>query len=128
MPAITTVSELKSAIQQLEQKQKEEWMLLKHQSLHTFESLKPVNIIKTSFKELVTSPDFKEDVLGTLLSLAIGFLSKKMAVGSTNNPLKQLLGTILQLGVTEIVSKNSDGIKAKLLQLINKFFSKKEEE
>ncbi len=80
MQPITNAAELKNAIQQLEQKQAEEWSLLKKECLTAVDSLKPVNIIKNTFHDLTTSPDFKKDLLGTLLSLAIGFVSKKAIV------------------------------------------------
>jgi hypothetical protein len=127
MQHISNVAELKNAIQQLEQKQAEEWTLLKKECLTTYESLKPINVIKNTFKELSSSPDFKKDLLGTLLSIAIGFISKKAVIGSTNNPLKQLLGSLLQMGVTDVVSKNSDRLKTIVFSLINKFFGKEDE-
>ena len=125
MKKITSITELKEAIFLLEIKQKNEAHLLKEQLMITYESFKPVNLIKNSINELITSPELKENILKTTLSLAAGYLSKKVVVGSTHNPLKQLLGTILQLGVTNIVSKNSDGIKSAFLYLINNFLSKK---
>jgi len=127
MQHISNSAELKNAIRQLEQKRAEEWTLLKQECFTTYESLKPTNIIKNTFKELSSSHDFKKDLLGTLLSIAIGFVSKKAIIGSTNNPLKQLLGSFLQMGVTDVVSKNSDGLKTIVFSLINKFFGKGEE-
>jgi len=123
MATITTTTELKNAIRQLEQKQAEEWTLLKQQSLYTYESLKPVNAIKNTLHELMSSSDVKKDLLGTLLGLAVGFLSKKVAIGSSHNPLKQLLGSILQMGVAGAVSKNED-IKSTFLSLLRNVFSK----
>jgi len=123
MQTITTAEELKSAIRQLEQKQAEEWTLLKQQCMSTYESLKPMNAIKNTLRELVTSPDLKKDLVGTLLGLAVGFLSKKIAVGSTHNPLKQLLGAFLQMGVADVVSKNSDGIKSTFMKLLRNVLS-----
>jgi len=126
MEKITSVEELKKAILLLEIKQANEAVQLKEQLLVTYESLKPINLIKKIFTDITSSPDLKKDLLGTTLSLAAGYLSKKAAVGSTHNPIKQLLGTLLQLGVTNIVSKNSDGIKIIGMKILNSFFHKKE--
>jgi hypothetical protein len=112
MGQITTTGDLKMAIQQLEDKQAKEWPLLKEQFLTTYESLKPVNLIKSTFSELTAAPDFKEGIVNTSFSLAAGYLSKKIAVGSTWNPLKQLFGTLLQMGVTNLISNNIDEIKS----------------
>lgn len=124
MRKITSMTELKESIFLLEIKKANEARLLKEQFMITYENIKPVNLIKNSFNELITSPHLKENLLNTTLSIAAGYLSKKIAVGSTHNPLKQLLGTFLQLGVTNIVSRNTDGIKSSVMSLINNFFSK----
>ena len=126
METITNLSELRKAISQLEIKQKEEGQILKEQCKITYESLKPVNLIKNTLKNLVT-PDLKEDLLSSTLSLAAGYISKKSIIGSSNNPLKQLLGTVLQMGVTSLVSKNTDSIKSMVTNIISSFLKKKEE-
>ena len=126
MDKITNTTELNQAILLLEAKQTLEGCILKEQFKITYESLKPINLIKSTISELAASPDFKNDLLNTTLSLAAGYLSKKVAIGSTNNPFKQILGTILQMGVTNVVSKNADGIKSTVLNLIHALFAKKE--
>ncbi|PIQ14690.1 MAG: hypothetical protein COW67_12365 [Flavobacteriales bacterium CG18_big_fil_WC_8_21_14_2_50_32_9] len=128
MEKITNITELNAAILLLENKQYEEELLLKEQFKITYESLKPLNFIRSTFKELVTAPDFKEDLLNTSISLAVGYFSKKLAVGSTNNPFKQILGSFLQMGVTSIVSKNSDNIRTKFMDIVSILFQKKEKE
>lgn len=126
MATITTIKELNAAILLLEKKQAQEEILLKKQVEVTYESLKPINLIKNTFKELVTAPDFKEDVLNTSISLAAGYFSKKLAVGSAHNPFKQILGSLLQIGVTKIVSKNADGIRTKFMKILSVVFEKNE--
>lgn len=126
MGTITNTMELKNAIELLEIKQKEEGLILKEQCKITYESLKPTNLIKTTLKNLVT-PDLTGNILSSTLSLAAGYISKKAVIGSTHNPLKQLLGTILQMGVTSLVSKNTDGIKSVVSTLISSFLNKKNE-
>lgn len=128
MEKITNTIELNAAILLLENRQTEEGFLLKEQFKITYEGLKPANLIRNTFKELVTAPDFKEDLLNTSLSLAAGYFSKKLAIGSTNNPFKQILGSFLQMGVTSIVSKNSDDIRTKFMDIVSIIFQKKEKE
>ena len=127
MKKITSTEELRESILLLEAKQAYEGALLKEQFKITYESLKPANLIKNALNELTQAPDLKADLMGTTMSLAAGYLSKKMAIGSTSNPFKQVLGTLLQMGVTSIVSKNADGIKSAAMNLMNNFFNKKEE-
>lgn len=128
MDKITNVQELNSAILKLENKQAEEAILLKEQFNLTYESLKPINLVRTTLKELVTAPDLKEDLLKTSISIASGYFSKKLAVGSSDNPFKQILGSFLQMGVTNLVSKNADGIKTKFTDILNVIFTKKSKE
>ena len=128
MGKITNITELNAAILLLDDRQYEEELLLKEQFKITYESLKPLNFIRSTFKELVTAPDFKEDLLNTSISLAAGYFSKKLAIGSTNNPFKQILGSFLQMGVTSIVSKNSDDIRTKFMDVVSILFQKKENE
>lgn len=101
-------------------------ILLMEEFKQTFEALRPVNLIKNTFHELVQSPDFKENLVDSALGLATGFISKKLVVGNTHNPLKQILGVLLQLAITSIVTKNADGIKSSLMELIYKFTNKKD--
>lgn len=125
MEKITSITELKDAIRLLEIKQADEKVLLIKQFMVTYESMRPVNLIKDKFNDVITSPNLKENLLNAALSLAAGYLSKKAIIGATHNPLKQLFGTLLQVGVTGLVSKNTDGIKSTAMNLIGSVFKKK---
>ncbi len=125
MGKITTIFELNEAIRILEIKQKLEAELLKEEFKLTVEKLKPVNLIKTALHDLTTSPSFKVNVLDTTISMVAGFLTKKVMVGNTHNPIKQILGTVLQMGITSIVSKNTTEIKSTVMSLVKNFISKK---
>ena len=125
MDKINNTKELDLAILYLTNKQAEEELLLKNEFKTSYESLKPINILKSTFKELVEAPNFKEDLLNTSISIASGYLSKKLAVGSSNDPLKQIFGSFLQIGITSLVVKNADGIKSKLVDFLSKVFEKK---
>ena len=59
MGTITNITELNAAILLLENKQAQEAILLKEQFNLTYESIKPINFIRSTLKELVTAPDFK---------------------------------------------------------------------
>lgn len=126
MQKITSIEELRKSILLLEIKQANEAALLKEELKTTYESLKPVNLIKNALCEITSAPDFHGNILNASMSIAAGYLSKKIAIGSTHNPIKQLLGSILQMGVTKLVSKNTDGIRSGAGHLINNVLSKKE--
>lgn len=125
MEKIETSFELTAAIRSLEIKQAADWKILHNQLLITYEQLKPVNFIKESFNRITSAPDFQGNLLDTTLGLAAGYLSKKVIVGASNNPLKSLFGGFLQMGVSNIVLKNASAIKSTVSHLLNNFLKKK---
>jgi hypothetical protein len=114
---------LKDAIEQLELRQAREWLSLKEQFLDTYESLKPLNVLKNTWKEVSTSPDIKENVLGTTLGLTVGHLARSLFVGASQQPLKKILGTLLQAGVSNVVASNSGLLKSLIGNTVS-FFTK----
>jgi hypothetical protein len=124
MEKIQSIKELRDAIVQLESKQLEDKRLLKEQFVSTYESLRPVNLIKNLIKDLIASPGLKQQIASTLLGLAAGYFTKKVAVGSSHSPLRKILGSFLQMGVANVVTKKSGGIKS-ILGMVRNFFGKK---
>jgi hypothetical protein len=88
---------LDEAILQLKAKKETELIMLKEQFHATYESLKPVNLIKKAFSDVTSSSTIKSNLLGNVLGVGIGILSKKLIIGNTHNPLKKLIGIALLL-------------------------------
>ncbi len=103
---------LNNAINLLKSRQELELRLLKEQFYITYEGLKPISIFKNIFSEITSSPDIKDNILNNVIGLTTGYISKKVVFGSSHNPLKKLLGTILQFAISNAVVKNSESIKA----------------
>ena len=118
MEKIASETQLIEAIRLLEIKQKEEGFLLKEQFKITYESLKPVNLIKNTVKDLITTPDLKANLLSSVLSIATGYASKKMLIGETTSPIKRLLGSVFQMGVTSMVSPKAEAIVSGIANVI----------
>ena len=108
MKKINHTSTLKEAIELLKRKQEHELIELKDQYFYTYESLKPANLIKTAIGHLAHSSEFKANVLSNVVGLATGYLSKKVLIGSTQSPVKRILGTLLQFVITTAVSKRTE--------------------
>ncbi len=123
---IKTLEELNTSILYLQTKQINDIHLLKEQFKITYEQIKPATLIKHAIGEIIAAPDFKKGLINTALSYAAGKLTQKVIVGSTHNPIKNLLGTLLQLGVSNVVSKNGDDIKSGALKLLGNLFKRKE--
>ncbi len=126
MAKVDSIEQLKQRIAELTIQQANDGRLLKEQFNASVEALKPANLIKNTFHELSQEADFKDDLLSAAMGIASGYISKKLVVGNSHNPIKQILGMILQVAITSLVSKNADGIKSTIMQLINKFINKKE--
>jgi hypothetical protein len=108
----------------LQNKQALELKLLKEQFHLTYESLKPINLFKSTVDEVVSSPDIKDNMLNNVIGLAVGYLSRKVLLRASHNPIKNILGTVLQFAVANVVSKHSDTIKStgeNILQRILKY-------
>lgn len=99
--------------------------LLKEQFHIAYESVKPVNLIKNLVHDITSSPEIKEDILGNIMGLATGFISKKLMVNKDSGTIKKLFGTVVQFAIGNMVSKHSIDIKAVGTALYNNFFKKK---
>lgn len=119
----SAVDSLKESIRLLEIRQAEEGQALKAQFRITFESLKPVNLIKSSISELTGSSEIKNSLFETIVSILTGYLTKKMMVSSKSNPFMKILGAVLQFGVTSLVAKNAESIRNYIMDLIDRFMN-----
>jgi len=126
MQNITSIAELKNAIQILEVEQNLQGKLLKEHFLLAYESLKPVNLLKSTMNDITKSPYLVDNIIGTAIGLATGYLSKKIFIGASANKIRKLIGSIMQYGITNVVAQNSDAIKSFGRSLFQQFFHKKE--
>jgi hypothetical protein len=126
MQNITTSTELKEAIILLEEQQSVQGLALKGQFFTVVESIKPVNLIRSTFNQVTSSPDLLGGLLSTTVGLAAGYLSNKTLVGSSANLFKKLLGTVLQFGITTMIVKNPDAVKTLGQTILHRIFNKKE--
>lgn len=112
MENITSRAGLINSIHLVEAERTIKGQLFKEQLFITYESLKPVNLLKYTLKEISSSPYMIDDLSGTALGLASGFLSKKIIIGTSGNIIRKLIGSILQFGVTNVVAHNSHLLKS----------------
>ena len=126
METISSIASLKNAIQLLEAEQTVKGILLKEQFQLTYESLKPINILKNTLKEVSSSPLLIDNILGSVVGLATGYVSKKIVVGASGNIFRNMLGSILQFGVSNVVSQHPDTIKSIGQAIFQRIFRKKE--
>ena len=112
MQNITSAAGLKNAIQLLEAEQAYRGQLLKEQFHLTCESLKPLNLLRSTLNDVVSSPYLIDNILSTVLGLATGYFTKKIIIGASGNIFRKIFGSVLQVGVTNVVAQHPDSVKS----------------
>jgi hypothetical protein len=128
MRKIRSAADLHDAIAELERKKISQELALQEQWADTYESLRPINILKNSFQGILSSGDTKSNLIGSAIGLGSGLLSKRLLIGPSTNLFKKAMGAAVQFGVAGLIAKNAEAIKAKGSMLINKIFSHKTKE
>jgi hypothetical protein len=122
-----TAETLREAIKELEIKQAEEGQLVKEHLLITYENLKPVNILRNIVKDVYSSENYTQDFVEIVAGMTTGFITKKIVVGRSKNPMLKLVGLAIQFGITTLVSKKYYAIKESVTQIISKFLEGREQ-
>lgn len=112
MQAINSAADLKVAIQSLEVERDLQASLLKEQFHLTLEGLKPVNLLKGTLSNIVSSPNLMETILSIALGLASGFFTNRLVVGGSGKLLRSLIGPALQGGVASISARHPGVLKS----------------
>ena len=112
MQNISSIAELKNAIQLLEVEQVDKGKLLKEQFYITWESIKPANLIANTLNDIEKSPYLIDNILGAAVGLVTGFYSNKLIFNPRGNKLKKLIGVALQFGVTNLAAKHQGTIRS----------------
>ena len=112
MRKIDSETDLRDAILQLEIQRANEGKILKEQFYLAVDSMKPINLIKNTFKEAIASRDLKYDIVNTSVGLTAGYLSKIVFTNVLKTPLTKLLGTALMFGITNLVARNPETVKS----------------
>ncbi|HEV8515323.1 MAG TPA: hypothetical protein VGQ59_18700 [Cyclobacteriaceae bacterium] len=113
---------LTESINRLQLQRSHEWILLRDQFHLTYESLKPINLIKHTFKEASSSTEVRKGVFNNVIALTTGYFTKAILLGSSVSPLKKIMGTLLQFTVATLITHNSGSIKSIGKAVFNKLF------
>lgn len=118
-----TEAGLESIIRSLEYKMAEDGRELKEQMSGILNSIKPVNILKSTLNELGSSSELNPKLFNVALGMAAGYLAKRIFVRRSRNPIRKLFGAAIMMGVTSAVNRNPELVKrmgALFLGLIRK--------
>ncbi len=112
MDKITSISELRNAIVKLETEQEVRGQLLRQQFQSTLEGLKPVNILKSAVHDISLTPHLTSKLAGMSAGLGLGYLTRKLVIGASGSIYVKVLGSVVQLGVTNLIARHSAKIKS----------------
>ncbi|MEP6805458.1 MAG: hypothetical protein ABI892_13105 [Flavobacterium sp.] len=105
METIYTLDSLNQQIKQLELQQDAEWCSIKDEIEDIKENLKPLNLIRNTVEEINETVGFKSNIAQSAISIGLGYLAKRFVVGKSTSMFKGIAGSLLQLVVTNLVSK-----------------------
>jgi len=127
MENISCAAELKLAIREKQFELDVQGQLLKEEFFIVYESLKPISLIKSTVTEITSSPYLIDNMLGAVMGMLSGYVSKKIAVGTSPNLFRKIMGSLLQFGVTNLVAQHPDVLKNFGQLIIEKIFHKTEQ-
>jgi hypothetical protein len=129
MKKITNAAQLKEEIARLETQCALERAALKRSYAEVKEALRPVNLIKSTVKEVGSSTkDVQGRFIGSLLGLAVGYFTRKAVFGKAQGAVRQAAGTLLQMGIAGVVSKNAAGLRTLGSNLLTRILNRKKKE
>jgi hypothetical protein len=105
MEAIYNIDQLNQKIKELEVRQDTEWCDIKDHVDEIKENLKPINLIRNTVEEINETVGFKSHLAQSAISIGIGYIAKRFIVGKGDSMFKGILGSVVQLIVTNLVSK-----------------------
>lgn len=106
------IAALRSTIEWLEEEQSTKREQLKERFHETYESLKPMSLLKSTLKGITRSSTAMDAAIGPLLGLVAGHLTKRIVVGKSENATRQVIGAALQVGVAELVTQNQGALRS----------------
>lgn len=81
---------------------------LKEQYFVVHNSITISNIVNQGISEFYKTATNKDNLYTNIASVLGGYLTKRLVVGASKNPFKQILGYGVQFAVTQLISKISN--------------------
>ena len=114
---------VRDAIVALERQQALESRQISMQFVSAFDSIKPINLIRNTFKDVVESKDLTENIVQTSIGLVAGYVTQSLFQKPSHGPLRKLFGTIVSYGITHFLATNPAMVAAigsKMLRFFRK--------
>ena len=114
---------VRDAIVELERQQALESRQISMQFVSAFESIKPINLIRSTIKDVTESKDLTENIVQTSIGLAAGYVTQSLFQKPSHGPLRKLFGTIVSYGITNFLATHPKllaAIGSKVVHLFRK--------
>lgn len=126
MYKISTSSELREAIIQLELKRDNQENLIKEQFHITYESFKSINLLKKVILEIATSPGLMSGLVRTIVDLTRRKTYKNQLNEAPSASIKSIFQSLISTSVSKLIYDNSDTLLLFGQYFIRRLFHKKE--
>jgi hypothetical protein len=115
---ITNAAELKEAIQKLESDRIVQGYLIRQEFDDAYQSINPLNLLRGESPSIAFQGN---NMISTSVGLATGYLIKKWIIGKSDNPIRTMIGSAVQIGAINLMARYQGTIEVvgrTLLQLI----------
>jgi len=113
---VFTVDRLNQMILETKAQQRQDWNAIKDEVAEIKENLKPLNLIRNTVEEINEAVGVKSHLAQSAISIGIGYLAKRLVVGKSDSTFKNIFGSVVQLIITNLVSKPHESSQEDSLQ------------
>lgn len=107
MNTVNEKAALEAKIAFLKSKQNSDLVILKNQYRDTIDSFKPINLIKNSIEDAITSPNLKANLITGTVGFGINYLAKNFLNKHSGTNKKSILGNVLKFVVKNFIGRKS---------------------
>ena len=105
MEKTNSIDRLTAAIAATKIRQRQQRLAVDHQVEKMLDGIKPINILNNTLNDFQQMPNVKANVVGSVVSIATGYLSRRLITNNSSNLLMKIGGYALQYAITNFVSK-----------------------
>lgn len=105
MKTINQKTQLATKIAFLRSKQEKDFLHLKDQYHITIDSFKPINLIKNSIEDAITTPSITSSLVKGTVGFGINYLANNFLNPHPNNKKNTILGNVLKFVVKNFIGR-----------------------
>jgi hypothetical protein len=106
MKTINQKAQLATKIALLRNKQEADFLILKDQYHITIDSFKPINLIKNSLEDVITSPGLKMSLLGGAIGFGTNYIKNNILNQTFKSPVKRILSNVLKFAINKVIERS----------------------